>query len=659
MRTQVKINLFVFSMLLGLGVPVVLAGYLVIDRIVYRLNEEILTKELNELYQEVADTHATLEHAGVSGIPEYIRKNQQEMLEKFKNYTLRQTGRAYVLDAEGRVLAHPVYPRGSSLHAGGARKMLTHHQGLFEYMRDGQKYLTIFQAFPEWNWWLALEISKAELFAERRHYLWLVLVISLLIFLGVFLLSHILTRHLGAKIDTTLACLREARQGNLQARIQLPDNDEIGVIQQGINRMIRDIAKAHDAMKAEIEQRKRAEAELKIARDQAEAANQAKTDFVANISHELRTPMNGILGMAEMLLDHEPVGEQREKIQVIHESGSILLQIINELLDVFKLEAGKVELEHMPFDPMKIVRDALQLMEITAREKGLYLKLEADGNIPPLVEGDKHRLRQILLNLVGNALKFTEQGGITVQLDAQPGTHGKSNLYFAVTDTGIGIPPEKRAMLFDKFNQADISTTRRYGGTGLGLFISRQLVGLMGGDIGVDSTPGQGSRFWFRVELPVAPPMSIVVDPSPRNFSRVNAANSFQGHRVLLVEDNRTNQLVAKVMLNKLGCETRIAGDGQQALDMLETDDFDLVLMDVQMPVLDGYETTRRIRYLERGGDRHVAIIAMTANAMPTDREKCLAAGMDDYLSKPIAQRALADMLNKWLRPAPAVTDIK
>lgn len=440
--------------------------------------------------------------------------------------------------------------------------------------------------------------------------------------------------------------------------VQLPihDLDEIGLLYRAFNQMVQrleqalyTVAKVNSELEEKVRQRtlnlEQLNTELIEARERAEAANQAKSEFVANISHELRTPMNGILGMTEIVLDNELEPELRQQVQVIYDSGRILLILINELLDVSKLEAGKMELDLRPFNMLYLLQDIVKLMQIRAQEKGLRLMIDLDPNMPLWLLGDDNRLRQLFLNLVSNAIKFTRHGGVTIKLELLETVQQQVHFKGMIIDTGIGITPEKLDRLFRKFSQADASTSREYGGTGLGLFISQQLVELMGGIIGVETVAEQGSTFWFTLMLPMTEPPSedttTAIVPTP--------AQPPQTAHILLVEDNKTNQMVAKIMLKKLGYQVSIANHGQEALDMIQHHHYHLVLMDVQMPVMDGYIATKEIRNYETTHDTHLPIIAMTANALKGDLEKCLASGMDDFLAKPISRQMLANILDKWL----------
>lgn len=487
---------------------------------------------------------------------------------------------------------------------------------------------------------VVLGLSRAGILARQREILAASLLPALLaMVVGLFSAGY-LARRIAEPLSYLSGLVRVIRGGDYHVRGERPLGGELGNLQQDINELAAGLEQARRGQRKAMD-------DLRDAHQRAESASQAKSDFLAMMSHELRTPMNGVLGMLQLLETTRQNDEQREYTQAALESTSHLLEVINDILDFSRIEAGRMEIEQAYFPPITLLRNGVGTFRYLAREKGLYLNLEGTGDLVDLeLRSDPTRLRQIISNLISNAVKFTEQGGVTVRVAARPNGRDMVDLTIQVEDTGIGIAERNREKLFQAFSQLDSSTSRRFGGTGLGLVIARRLAQMLGGDLNVTSTAGQGSCFTLSLRMRCRPARFPAPALAPPPVERLRG-------RVLLVEDNEVNRMVAQRMLEYLGLEVATAGDGQRALDLLEEQRFDCVLMDVQMPVMDGLAAARALRQREREQNRPpVPVVALTANVMGDERQRCLDAGMDAHLAKPFRRHVLARLLSRFL-PAP------
>ncbi|MDY0881758.1 PAS domain S-box protein [Dongia soli] len=453
-----------------------------------------------------------------------------------------------------------------------------------------------------------------------------------------------------AKVKDLLACLRDGAVARAAAVYRMRHRDgRLVWVDTTFRLVLDDSGKPSEILYVvrNFNERKEFEDRLAAAKDQAEQASRAKSEFLAMMSHEIRTPMNGVIGMSGLLLDTPLSDEQLRFVRAVRESGEALLGILNDILDYSKIEAGRLELEYIDFDLPALLDSVATLMRPRAKAKGLDLTLMLAPDLPASVISDPARLRQVLFNLIGNAIKFTERGSVTVTARHRNLGAGQIELRLDIVDTGIGIDNIAQGRLFDRFSQGDPSIARKYGGTGLGLAISKQLVSIMQGEIGFSSEAGHGSVFWFTIRCPVGAAAQPLF---PADSPPAEMIEPLVRHRVLIAEDNHINQLLIVSMLSKSGYQVELVNNGHEALSAVQRGNFDLVLMDAQMPGMDGIEATRAIRRLD-SAKATVPIIALTANAMSGDRDIYLAAGMNDYVAKPIRLPELLAAIDRYLKP--------
>ena len=656
MKIRHQVNLFILILLFVLSAVLVAAGYFAINRIVMQDSTTVFTRELDNIDFSIRQSYKELEDTQLLGLESYVNAEKKRLLEFLKGYRFGQTGQLHLIGPENQNMLNGATLGNTSYNKKIFQQMHNSGSGQIRFLANNQSYFSVFRHSSHWDWLMVLTIAEEELFASRNFYLKATFAFIIVTFLIVVLFSFRLGSVLLKRIDTTLSCLHQVEQGDLEARISSPGADEIGTIQTGINAMIdtvstktRELETTNAALQTEITERLSIEAALQTAREAAEASNQAKSIFLSHMSHELRTPLNAILGFSR-IMEREPEAnrQQKEKLKIIRQSGEFLLGLINDILDVSIIETGHMEFEETSFDLLMLIEYACSISQVRAHEKGLLFYFSTESVEQRYVNTDEKKLRQVLLNLLGNAIKFTEKGSVTCRV--QSGVTDKADsacrIIIEVQDSGVGIAPEMQEKIFEPFAREEAVNRSSIKGTGLGLAISESFISLMGGNITVESEPGKGSLFRIEIPAKIAQPDDIVEKSikSPRVTGLVPGQKD---QLIMLVEDNPENRILLKSLLENAGFSVIEATNGKEAVEAFRTSQPDFIWMDMRMPVMDGFEATRQIREMPDGKNK--PIVALTASVFKEQEQQIISAGCNDIVYKPIEEPQIFETMKKYL----------